>query len=482
MTPAFPTTKLPLLTTKLRRLAPVSALLLAVTVFAQNPTPTPAPTPAPGGEQLTSARVIYEGKIRGTQVTVRAGPSENHYAITRLEDGAAVVITGIQLNWIRIAPPEGTFSLVARQFVEVTGNRGRIRGENVNVRAGSLLNTQYSQVQTKLLRGDVVEVLGEVETRDGVFLKIKPPPGAYYFVHREFVVPVRELAQAPVEPRRQANVPPEGGLTAGGDVTSATRPSATRPAQPPHGNAFGDGVAGDPRFLQGTIPGGQGTPANTPARDAAEIEFADAQRDWQAAMGLPLEQQALPELLARFERLATDQNLPVTLREQAKSSAEFIKGRNQTREELLAMRAKQAELQQRMAPLQDQNRDLQQRFSQMEMSRFTAVGQLRTSELVQGGHDLMRLVDPKTGHTLVYLRTNQAAYVGGFVGVKGEIAKDSVLGIALIVPTAISPLEGSMVGRGITAEIFPPSMRDQFTPPTPTPPANTPPFPTPGQP
>jgi len=445
----------------LKSLAALIALSLAVAPASAQP--------ANSSDGVEQARMNYEGRILGNQVTLRSGPGENYYPVIRLDTGATVIINGIKFDWLRIVPPEGTHSLIAKEFVTVTGNSGRISGTVVNVRSGSTLNSQYSTIHGKLQRGDAVDILGEVELDGKTWLKIKPPPGTTLFVKKDFVEPVRALGPA-VIPVTPLTTPP----------ATPRDPVAGPAVTPPSDGAAGGGVVGNPADLNrdtGTgIPGTElanqprtSTPA-TPrepssielarasAQQQAEVAYDQAETTWRAAMDKPLEDQPLPEILARFEALAVNEDLPVTLRQQSASTASFIRSRNQTREDVLKLRQSQAEMQARLQPLQAQNRQLADQFRQADMNRFTAIGQLQTSTLA----NLHRLVDPATGRTLVYLRSTGGATVGQFVGVKGPLSRDENLNIQLVTPESIFPIDPGSFGRGTTAEIFPPSLRGQL--------------------
>jgi hypothetical protein len=468
-----------------RTVAGRSAAALLTLAFAV------APLSAQTADGVEQARVNYEGRILGNQVTIRSGPGENYYPVVRLDSGTNVIINGIKFDWLRIVPPAGTHSLIAKEFVTVTGTTGRVTGSMVNVRAGSTLNSQYATIHGKLQRGDLVEILGEVELDGKTWLKIKPPPGTALFVRKDFVEPVRALgpstppvAAVPTGPgvgvtpptaTTGPSVPRVTPGTVAGNTPSAA-PAATRRT----GTIYGDGVAGNIGDLArdtGTgVPGTENVgPTRNAAREVAEREYDAAESAWQETIEKPIDEQPLPELLARFQALAANEDLPITLRQQAASTARFIQARNETREDLLKLKQSQAEMEARLRPLQEQNRQLQAQFQQFEQTRYSAIGQLQTSTL--GG--MHRLVDPANGRTLVYLRlggTVGAPAVGQFVGVRGAIGRDEVLNVQVISPDAVVPVDPALFGRGLTAEIFPPSLRDQLpAPSTPTTPS------TPGQ-
>jgi len=123
--------------------------------------------------------------VGANDVYVRSGDSLNHYTICKLQAGDKVTIVSERGEWLEILPPDGTFSLVSGDFVDTTDNQsGTINGDNVRVRAGSLLNENKYTVQTLLTKGTKVDILGR--NPDG-FVRIKPPAGATLWINRSFV-------------------------------------------------------------------------------------------------------------------------------------------------------------------------------------------------------------------------------------------------------------------------------------------------------
>ena len=128
--------------------------------------------------------VIGEAEITANDVYVRSGDSLNHYTICKLKAGDRVTVVGERGEWYEILPPEGTFSLLSGDYVDTADNqKGVVNGNNVRVRAGSLLNENKYTVQALLSKGAEVTILGR--NPDG-FLRIKPPQGATVWVSRAF--------------------------------------------------------------------------------------------------------------------------------------------------------------------------------------------------------------------------------------------------------------------------------------------------------
>lgn len=176
------------------------------------PAPAPSVTEAPSAD--TTSGAARDGEVIGRDVYVRSGDSLNHYTICKLAAGDKVKIVGERGDWYEIAPPEGTFSLVSGDYVDTSDNQtGKINGDNVRVRAGSLLNENKYTVQTLMTRGADVTILGR--NPDG-FLRIKPPQGATLWINRNYVAVTGE------EPRKPSNsTAATNSVKADGEKTAA---------------------------------------------------------------------------------------------------------------------------------------------------------------------------------------------------------------------------------------------------------------------
>ncbi len=131
------------------------------------------------------------GEVNANDVYVRGGPSLNHYPLAKMNAGDRVSIVSDSGDWYEIRPPAGVFSYISADYVDMAGGQeGVVNGDNVRVRAGSVLadfaKLKYV-VQTKLKKGANVTVLKR--DADG-FLRIKPPVGTTVWVSRKFVEPI----------------------------------------------------------------------------------------------------------------------------------------------------------------------------------------------------------------------------------------------------------------------------------------------------
>jgi len=141
------------------------ALLLAV-----------LPSVVAGADDAPPRPVIATGEVVGDDVYVRSGPSMNHYTVCKLDAGQRVAILGERGAWYEIIPPEGVSSLISGEYVDSPdGKTGVVNGNNVRVRAGSLLNGSKYTVQTMLSRGADVTIVGKDPRR---VLADHPPFGS----------------------------------------------------------------------------------------------------------------------------------------------------------------------------------------------------------------------------------------------------------------------------------------------------------------
>jgi len=188
----------------------------------------------------------FVGVVTGDDVYVRSGPSQSYYDIAKANEGDIVRVVDLMHSWYVIEAPEGTYSYIAKQYVEVAGDgeTGTVTGNRVRVRApskaGPTIEQSYKS-QLKLDRGATVEVLGEA----GSFYKIVPPQGAMAYIHSDYV---REATAGDIAAARQVDADPavrdaaeeaaetvadrtaDVGQASVTDATAGQRTTATQPA------------------------------------------------------------------------------------------------------------------------------------------------------------------------------------------------------------------------------------------------------------
>lgn len=221
----------------------------------------------------------YVGEVTGNDVYVRSGPSANYYEVAKLNAGDRVTIIGRQESWLAIVPPNGCFSLIHKNFVDLdlTGQKGVVNGDAVLIRAGSSLRSELYAKQVKLDRGAEITVIGP-HNQD--YLRIAPPPGARLFVSSDYVARATDQS-----------APPTAAVASLPVAALIGQPSADQPS-----NTTLDAAAPGGDDNSAPIPGVQPSAERS---DLSQIEDALT-----AEMKKPLIQRDHAGLLERYRTLA----------------------------------------------------------------------------------------------------------------------------------------------------------------------------------
>ncbi len=431
----------------------------------------------PSTPEIEDSRYQFTGVVNSNAVYVRSGPSENDYPTMKLDKGAEVTVRGIKFEWLKIAPPQGSFCYVAKAFVDRTGNgtTGRVTS-TLNVRVGSQLNELKAKIASKLEPGVAVEIVGEEQE----YFKIKPPQGVFFYVNKQFVDPVRPInvaqndappAPAPA-PQGDPAQPKTDGATEGPVLSEQpTERTAEAPAEPggeapplADGADVNSGPAPVETPQTTTPPVARNVEPATPTTQPnaqAEAEFERLEQAYAEATLKPLSDQPVKELLEGYDKLAAGNELPESLRRVAEFKAEVLKHRLEVQQQFAETRKLLDDGRQKQMALQAEREELEQRIKESDIQFYTAVGTLRASSLQQGTETLYRLTDPANGRTVVYVRTNDAkiaAMLGQFIGVRGEVQTDARLNLRVITPTAFEQVNPAKVGDKIAAQIVPSSL------------------------
>jgi uncharacterized protein YgiM (DUF1202 family) len=204
----------------------------------------------------------FIAKVTGNNVYVRSGKGTAYYECGKANLDDRVTVVGGAFGWAEILPPEGSYSWIHKNYVDVKADQptvGVLTGDNVRVWAGSdkMESDRSSSMQTKLNTGEIIELFAN-QPKDGDYYKIKPPAGAKLTINCEFleyvgpvvskqpvVIPPRgtAVAEKPVEmpTPTETKAPVFGNLTegkapAGAKSKSAADPNATqeiKKAEPP---------------------------------------------------------------------------------------------------------------------------------------------------------------------------------------------------------------------------------------------------------
>jgi len=424
-----------------------AAMMIAPVLRAQEAIPDVA-----NGKRSLVAR------INANAVYIRSGPGDNYYPTMKLDTNAEVTVVGEKFDWLKIAPPEGSFSYVAKAFVDKNADStGVVNRDEVNVRTGSSLNAMKTSIQAKLNKGDKVQIVDE---RDEYYT-IKPPAGAYVYVNKQFAVRVREVA---AQPEKKSDETAGAGAGAGTQtpdnaIAQANNGAGAEKTQEPA--KFSDPKLGQPS----TAPSEQVADANPPStQPTAEVEFDKLEADFNDASKKTIEQQPIKEMLGRYQKLLADASLPESMKRVADFRIRTLTARGQAQEQFAEVQKMQAESAKRQQSLKAEQQELAEQIKKNDVALYAAVGTLRTSSLQNGTTTLYRLTDPQTGRTVVYIRTNDPKFgtlMGQFVGVKGEITNESQLSMKVVTPTAVEAVDQAAVLKSVAAQIVPPSILSQ---------------------
>jgi len=446
-----------------------STVGLSVAVVAA---PTVCFAQAQGAAQDQVAPAVETGKqpvpcvVNADAVVVRSGGGENYYPTMKLDKGAKVTVVGHKFGWLKVVPPEGSFSYIGKAFVTRTGDgtKGVVNGTEVRVRAGSSLNELVSIVQAQLNTGTEVEIIGEKNE----FFLIKPPAGAYLYINEKYLDPIPQPAGGQVEQVAQNGG--NNGNATGGNTVPPTAPMPEQTTPPTEtatggtgagGDATGETVAGGPT-TNPTTGGDAIAQAPTTQPLAADAQFDALEAEFTAMSGKRVEDQPIEETMSSYQKLIASNELPESMKRIADYRVKMLALRNDAKKQYLEELERQRVAEQKRKTANAEREELAEQIKKTDVTLYAAVGTLQTSSLQNGNAVLYRLTDPETSRTIVYVRTNDAArygaMIGKFIGVKGEVTTESALSMKVLVPTDAKEVDPNALYRTIASQIVPPSM------------------------
>jgi uncharacterized protein YgiM (DUF1202 family) len=397
--------------------------------------------------QVENAKFQFAGVINTDAVMLRSGPGENYYITTRLAKGTPITVVGIKFDWLKVIPPESSFSVVAKNLVTRDGasNIGHINADNVNIRAGSSVVPLKVTVQCKLPKGSAVEIIKE----DDAYYQIKPPADAFLYVNQKFVDPLKQMAAA--APTRAIEKPIEKIEKKTDDSNIELVKTTEKPLDQSATESLANTVV---PIEVAKIP-----PATQPI--STQAEFDRLESEFSAMAGKPLDQQPIARLLAGYEGVLKDDHLPISIRRVATAKAASLRVKSHAQAELLALRKEQQDTDSKLTAMRTERDEIQQRLADKVIA-YTAVGTLQPSTLQVGGSGtLYRLTDPASGRTLCYVRSNDArfgTFLEKFVGIKGELVSEPQLSVKALIATDVASVDPAEVTRKVSAQIIPPSL------------------------
>jgi len=435
------------------------SIVPAAGTLAQDAVPQP---------DVANSKYQIDGVVNVDSVYVRSGPGEGYYPTQTLAKGTAITVVGIKFDWLKILPPDNSFSYVGAVFVDKSadGTGGKINRNDVNIRAGSLVNAMKTTVQTRLSSGDPVEIVG----KEDEYLKIKPPAGAYLYINKQYVTIARPAVADTSTPTSATPLSPAAkpdSITADNqkpaakdsgssiDGTIVTHTPTTAPSQ----------AAASPTTNPSSVAAAPATrPAQTavaPPPPSDEELFAQYEATFDQISKQTLDSQPVDELMGKCQTIANSATLSDELKSVVNIRIATLKARLDNKAKLVEIQRLEKLAQARQLALQAEQQELAERLKQSQIQVFVAVGQLQPSSLQVGGGTLYRLVDPATGRTEIYIRTSDpkiTGLMGQFIGVNGQPTDDPQLSLRVIDPTDALAVDESKVNTSVMASILPPSL------------------------
>jgi hypothetical protein len=350
------------------------SLLSTTTVIAVTPV-APGTTrqddPAVFVDDVENTKFQFVGQISSENVFLRSGPGENHYPTLRLNKGAEVTVIGIKFDWLKVLPPEGSYSAISKDFVQrLEGSRtGTVTATNVRVRAAGNVSNLKTMVQCQLNTGDEVTILGE---EDGYY-QIKPPAEAYFFVNQKFVTPIKQINVPPVvsKERRQQQTIPVGTF------------ETQQPQTPIDGS---NAVVVGPTTKPVTEGATAQKPTTQPIKwDLAKIEseFDRLEEIVRESSTKRIDEQPIRDLIVGYEGLTARENLPATMRQVTQVRLLTLRAKLKSQDEYLATRRMQDDGEKRLAQFRAEREAVEQRMLG-NVKTFTAVGTLQARRSSRG--------------------------------------------------------------------------------------------------
>ncbi|MGD9874413.1 MAG: SH3 domain-containing protein [Kiritimatiellia bacterium] len=157
------------------------------------------------------------GQIIGDNVNLRAKDLPESEVVAQMNDGDMVEIKGYSGDWAEIVPPDSADLWVHKDFIE----GGVVRSKTLNVRAGPGIN--FNVVGT-MVRGDTLTIRGEMTE----WYKIAPPATCSLWVNKEYVgspsKPKPVEAAKPAPPRAPPPAPVRQTVTVPAPVRRPDEP------------------------------------------------------------------------------------------------------------------------------------------------------------------------------------------------------------------------------------------------------------------
>jgi uncharacterized protein YgiM (DUF1202 family) len=405
----------------------------------------------------TALNFPFEGTVTRNNVYVRSGPGINYYPVTKLMRDNKVQVVGVEDEWFKIASPEGTFSLVSKDYVEKKGDKtGVITGDRVSIRSGSTLNDKKTNLQLVAGKGMEVTIIGE----DGEWYKIVPPEGAFLYISSKFVKSISDNAavkepavvEAKPEAENEATTKPASSdneikeaetSPSGKSLKNVTTTIAETPSLP------GKPKITESPFTKTTIKTIKHRPAMPEGSTLGNFtkKLFGLNKKYEAEMKKPLPERNFAPIMAELTPVS-EQTENKTAAKFAKSMLEYIDYQSEALRGLTELTKIQKDFEDVMRSTPTAPGKLEE-DTNPDTYRLQGTGVLRPSLVFEGA--LMpkryRLYDMDKGRTIAYVqladdvKITVSQYLGKNVAVYGTSVFDAKLGYKVISADAFRILE-----------------------------------------
>lgn len=357
----------------------------------------------------------FEGIVTADNVNVRSGPDIIYYPVIRLMKGNKVEVVGEETGWLKIIPPKGTFSLVAKEDVElINDNKCLTKKEKTPIRAGSVLTDNFRSIQMLAPKGMELTIIGTYDK----FYKVLPPKGAYLWISSQYIRPIlspkterekiEEKGPASSQPTQEAALP---------TTQKAEEKETPEPLKEIEKNIFG-------QFKE-------------------KIENLD--KLYEEELKKPLLLRDLSKLREEYQKIA-NQNDNLLASVYARRRLEII-------DYQIEAQKNANELRELLKRLEQGSKVIEERLADSELKMavvpklYQAEGILKQSNVFSG--PLMakryRLIDPKQNKTIAYVeiadkKIDIAKFIDKYVGVYGKVVYDPTININIIKATDLKIL------------------------------------------
>ena len=412
---------------------------------ATEPTPAvtraiPATAPAPATPSAETVTQAFVATITADKVYVRSGPGTPYYEMGQLGKGDLVYVVGSSRGWYQILPPNGTYCMVAKEFVDADGKDGTVKGDYVNIRAGTAINKNRdpSAVLTVVRKGTKLKIIGSTDK----YYEVAPPERALVYISPQFVkaapgteykVPELKLPPGATAPSMTTVEPPTAPPIATGGGTIVIPPEPGTGGVPTPGPITGGAPVPAPGNTVAPAP--VEPPKPVVFSDAATTKFNDTNAKYQEESKKPPADQSVESLLKDFKDILAMENISPSVKAGSEANIAAIE-RTMTVQRLMKEQAAANEA------TNKQSEALRQQFDEAEKAiaaareagPYSAEGVLQSSTIVKGKY---ALVNPQTGRVVAYVDPAAASVdigslVGKYIGVRGITKKMEGSDIAVI--------------------------------------------------